>query len=358
MTAASVEPLPAPPRRRRRTVQAVRAVLGDGTPSYGPIGTVVRDGDRVLCNLCGRWFRSVVAHLRSHGWDHLAYREAFGLLRSESLEGSATRGLRAKAMTARRAHDPAVRAGCELGRELVRTGALTKAAARAALGRRQPEQRRRKTLAALAAINPEARAAGSRRRAEEHLRATARAAATRLGYPDIGALVRDRAAAGASLAAISREAGLHKDWLCRHLSTVAPDTAVAVAATMVRRRTEQWDAPWLPVVRSLGFAAVADYLTDRHGTRRHTIRAIAAETGFSRAAVESALRRHRVDRHPHASTRAQREERVHAITIRFGFARLEDYLTDRRAAGMSWRAIATECGQPQTWVRRRAGLVV
>src|SRR5262245_10493766 len=207
MTAASIEPVPAPsPKRRSRAVRPVSAVLPDGTPCYAPIGTVVRDGDRVLCHLCGRWFRSVVAHLRSHGWDHLAYRETFGLLRGEPLEGATTRGLRAKAMTVRRTQDPAVRAGCELGRELVRSGALTRAAARAARGRRQPEQRRQKTLAALAAINPQARAEGSRRRAEEHLRVTARTAAESLGFPDIGALVRDRTAAGASLAAISREA--------------------------------------------------------------------------------------------------------------------------------------------------------
>jgi lambda repressor-like predicted transcriptional regulator len=334
----------------------VQAVLPDGTPSYGPIGTVVRDGDRVLCHLCGHWFRSVVAHLRSHGWHHLDYREAFGLLRSEPLEGTDTRSLRAKAMTERRTHDPAVRAGCEIGRELVRSGALTRAAATAALGRRQPEQRRRKTLAALAAISPEARAAGCRRRADEQLRTTAQAAAERLGFPDVGALVRHRTAEGASLAAISREAGLHKDWLCRHLATVAPGTAVEIAATSAERRHEQWDARWLPVVESLGFADVACYLTDRQATRNHTLTAIAAETGFSRTAVESALRRHQVTRNPHATTRAKREGRTQLIIARFGFTCLDAYFADRRAGGMSWRAIAAECGQPQTWVRRRAGL--
>lgn len=350
MTAVSLEAVPA------RRFRVVHSVLPDGTPSYAPVGTVVRDSDRVLCHLCGRWFRSVVAHLRSHGWHHLAYRETFGLLRSEPLEGAGTRSLRAKSMTARREHDPAIRAGCELGRELARSGALTRAAAAAARGRRQPEQRRRKTLAALTAISLEARAAGSRRRAGERLRETAKTAAERLGFPDIGALVRDRAAAGASLAAISREAGLHKDWLCRHLAFLDPGTAAAVAATSTDRRHEQWDSRWLPIVRALGFADVAAYLTDRHVVHSHTIRAIAAETGLSRPAIESALRRHRITRQPHATSRASREERGAAIAGRFGFGRLEEYFSDRRAAGMSWRAIAAECGQPQTWVRRRAGL--
>jgi lambda repressor-like predicted transcriptional regulator len=354
MTAASVETVPAP-KRRPRPVRAVQAVLSDGTPCYAPIGIVVREGDRVLCHLCGRWFRSVIAHLRSHGWDHLAYRETFGLLRSEPLEGAGTRGLRAKAMTKRRAHDPAVRAGCELGRELARTGALTKAAAEAARGRRQPEQRRRKTLAALASVNLAARAEGSRRRADEHLRRTGQEAAERLGHPDIGELVRDRAAKGASLAAISREAGLHKDWLCRHLATLDPAAAEDVAATAGTRRDERWDAPWLPTLAALGFADVGGYLTDRHLTRNHTIRAISAETGLSRSAIESALRRHRISRQPHAASRASREERTTAVATRFGFTHLDEYFADRRAAGMSWRAIASECSQPATWIRRRAG---
>lgn len=335
---------------------AVLAVLPDGTPSHAPIGTVVRDGDRVLCHLCGKWFKSVVAHLRSHGWHHLAYREAFGLLRSVPLEGTATRGLRASAMTQRRAHDPAIRAGCALGQELVRTGALADAAAQAARGRRHPEQRRRKTLAALAAINPAARAEGSRRRADRHLHDTAQAAAERLGHPGIGALVRHRTAQGASLAAISREAGLHKDWLCRHLAFVDPAAAADVAASAARRRAERTDARWHPVVLALGFADVPAYLTDRHRTRKHTIAMIATETGRSRSAVESALRRHGIERLPHAASRAGRDVRADAVAARFGFADVGGYFADRRADGMSWRAIAAECGQPATWVRRRAGL--
>jgi hypothetical protein len=259
-------------------------------------------------------------------------------------------------MTTRRKHDPAVRAGCALGRELVRSGALTKAAAEAARGRRQPEQRRRKTLAALAAIRPEARAAGSRRRADESLRRSAQEAAERLGYPDVGALVLARVAAGASLAAISREAGWHKDWLCRHLPALAPEVAAAVATSSPDRRRDRWDERWLPIVRALGFAEVPAYLTDRHVTHNHTVSAIAGETGLTRAAVESALRRHHITRQPHATVRAGRTSRANAVAARFGFDNLADYLTNRRATGMSWRAIATECDQPPTWIRRQAAL--
>jgi hypothetical protein len=311
-------------------------------------GAVERDGDLVQCHLCERWFRSVTTHLSSHGWNHVAYREAFGLERSVSLEGDATRYRRAASLQRRLATDPVMRAGAERGIELARSGVLTDAAAKAARGRKQSEQQRRKTLRTLAEIGPEARAAGRRRQGVEQLRRTAAAAAARLGFDSIGGLVRDRVAAGASLASISREAGLHKDWLCRKLSVVDPETARYVAGT-----NRHWDAPWLPVVRGLGFADVASYLTDRHVLGHETVGAIAAETGFSRSAVQSALARHGVTARPRTRKRHALEERAAAVAERFGFRDLKGYLADRRAAGWSWQAIADESGQPQTWVIRR-----
>ncbi|MEV6233170.1 hypothetical protein AB0L88_35420 [Saccharopolyspora shandongensis] len=323
------------------------------TPAHhAPIGSVAREGDLVQCHLCGRWFRSVVAHLRSHGWDHLSYRQAFGLERGESLEGNETRRRRARAMRARRALDPNIRAGSRLGQVWVRSGALTRAAAQAARGRKHPAQRRLKTLRALSAISPAARAEGTRRHRLEQLRRTAAETAARLGFGDIGALVRDRTATGMSLAGISREAGLHKDWLSRHLATVDPDAARAITAGMAQRRH---DRRWLPVIRGLGFADVRGYLADRHLVRHHSVRAIAAEVGFSRSAVETALARHGVAKAPHATSRQRCAARAAAVADRFGFPDVEAYLADRRAAGLSWRTIAAECDQPPSWLRRRAG---
>ncbi|NMI00975.1 hypothetical protein [Pseudonocardia acidicola] len=282
--------------RPGRRVHAVVDVLADGTPCYAPIGEVVSDGPHVQCHLCGAWFRSVLRHLRAHGWDQLSYRAAFGLERGQSLEGDDTRRRRAVALAVRRVHDPAIRAGSEVGEGRARSGTLSREAAEAARGRRQSEQRRRKTLQALAAISPQARAAGSRRSADERRRRTAAEAAARLGHPDIGSLVRDRVAAGASLAAISREAGLHKDWLCRHLAKVDPVAAREVAVAVTGPRPIRRDARWIPVVRALGFDDVAGYLADRYLSRRLTVSAIAAEVGMSRPAVDLALRRHGVPR--------------------------------------------------------------
>ncbi|MCI2420601.1 hypothetical protein MOQ72_24420 [Saccharopolyspora sp. K220] len=155
-----------------------------------------------------------------------------------------------------------------------------------------------------------------------------------------------------SLAAISREAGLHKDWLCRHLATVDPHAAEAARQAASNRR---FDARWLPVIRGLGFADVRGYLTDRHLLRHQSVRAIAVEVGFSRSAVETALDRHGLVKVAHATSRRRCASHAAAVANRFGFPDVDAYLADRRAAGLSWRQIATECDQPPSWLRRRAG---
>ncbi|WP_300604219.1 MucR family transcriptional regulator, partial [Trebonia sp.] len=114
---------------RARVLHPVVGVLDDGTPYYAPVGEVIADGSRVICHLCGRALRSVVAHLPSHGWTKEQYCAAFGLERGQSLEGSETHELRAALFTARLAVEPAIRDGAAAGRQRARAGELAKAAA-------------------------------------------------------------------------------------------------------------------------------------------------------------------------------------------------------------------------------------
>src|SRR5215831_12197391 len=335
-------------RRRGQPVRPVAGVLADGTAFYAPAGEVVTDGPLVICHLCGRSLRSVTAHLRVHGWTPDAYREAFGLERGQSLEGPDTRKLRAAAFTARLVFDPAIRDGSAAGRERARAGQLARDAAAAASGRRMPEQRRKKALRILAAIPPEAIAQANKERARRHLARVAAHVAQRQGYPDIGALVLDQVTRGASLAAISREAGLGKDWLSRHLADLDP----AAAAAARQRRPGRWDARWRPALRQLGFPDVHSYLHDRHIVQHRTVNAIAAETGLTHHAIESALRRHGLARTVHATKRHAASQRAARIATRLGFDTIADYVSDRRAAGRTWRAISAESGQPQSWLRR------
>ena len=342
---------PAPAAPSRRAVLPVAGVLADGTACYAPFGEVVIVDDAlVTCHLCGRSLRSVTAHLKAHGWTKDAYCEAFGLERGQSLEGPQTRKLRAAAFTARLVFDPSVREGSAAGRDRARAGDLARDAAAAARGRLIPEQRRQKALRALAGVSPAAVAQANAERARQRLAEAAAAAARRAGYPDIRALVLARAADGASLAVISREAGLHKDWLSRHLGQVDPAAAAAVRPL----RPGRWDAGWRPALGRLGFPDVAGYLHDRHIVQHWTVSAIAAEADLSHHAVASALRRHRLDRTAHAAKRHASRQRAAEVAAGLGFASMADYLTRRRAAGWTWPAIAAESGQSPSWVRRQA----
>jgi lambda repressor-like predicted transcriptional regulator len=199
-------------------------------------------------------------------------------------------------------------------------------------------------------------AGASRERAGRHLSEIAADAARRHGYPDIRAHVLDRLAAGESLATMSRAAGLHKDWLSRHLGRLDAVTAEAARAARAggRRGTGGPDAALLPALSALGFADVPEYLRDRHLGRHWTVNAIAAETGLSYHTVAAALTRHGVARLPHDAKRHAAAQREAEVAAELGYDGIALYVAQRRAAGWTWRAIAAESGQPPTWLRRHA----
>jgi hypothetical protein len=338
------------PRRSGRGLRPVVGVLADGTAFYAPVGEVVVEGSLVSCHLCGRSFRSVAAHLSGHGWTKQQYCEAFGLERSQALEGPETRKLRAAAFTARLLFEPAVRQGSATGRQRARSGELTRDAASAARGRPFPEQRRRKATVARAAIKPAVLAQASSDRARRQLMAIAIEVARQHGYPDLRAFVIARTQDGASLATISREAGLHKDWLSRHLGRIDPAAAEAVR----RGASERPDTRWQAALRRTGYPDVATYLRERHIEERQTVNAIAAETGLSHHAVTSALRRHGLATVPHARKRHEARRRASVVATNFGYADIAAYIASRRDSGWTWRAIVAESGQPETWLRRHA----
>lgn len=321
-------------------------VLADGTPYFAPLGEVIVDGSRVICHLCGRALRSVTVHLRGHGWTKQAYCEVFGLERRQSLEGPETRKLRAAAFTSRLVFDPAVRAGSAAGRQRARSGVLSRDAAAAAIGRHHPEQRRRKAQRAHAG-RP---AAAGPARAAAQLAAVAARVAEQHGYPDIGTFVLARTADGDSLAAISRAAGLHKDWLSRHLADADPRAAAAVPKV----RPARPDIRWLPGLVRLGFTDVPSYLRDRHVRQHWTANAIAAEVGLSHHAARAALHRHGLDWEAHTAKRHGARERAAEVAADLGFDTMATYVGQRRAAGWTWQAMSAESGQPESWLRRQA----
>jgi AraC-like DNA-binding protein len=192
----------------------------------------------------------------------------------------------------------------------------------------------------------------NRDRAARRLAEVAARVASQQGYPTLGAYVLAGVASAASLAAISREAGLDKDWLHRHLAAVEPDVAAAVQQAPACRDS----ARWLRAVAALGFADVPSYLRDRHLARHQTVSAIAGEIGMSNHTVTDALDRHGLARTAHSGKRHAAQQRTAQVAAVLGVASVPRYVAERRAAGWTWQAIAAECGQPPTWLRRQATL--
>jgi hypothetical protein len=355
MTAEMTGAVPWPDQGSQAVPRVIRPVVGvlvDGTPFYAPIGEIVSDGTTVICHLCGRSLKSVVAHLRVHGWTKVAYCETFGLERGQPLEGEETRKRRAASFAPRLIFDPAIRAGSAVGRRRAAAGELSEDAARASTGRPLPEQRRRKAVRAAAAASSKVAAQANRDRAARHRAEVAARVASDQGYPTLGAYVLARVASGASLAATSREAGLHKDWLHRHLAEVDPAVAAAVRPGPAGR-----DSPrWLQAVTALGFADVSSYLRARHLVRHQTVSVISGEIGMSNHAVAAALTRHGLARTAHAGKRNAARERVAQVAAVLGVDSVPRYVAERRAAGWTWQAIAAECDQPPSWLRRQAVL--
>jgi lambda repressor-like predicted transcriptional regulator len=309
------------------------------------------DGDRVCCHLCGRWYLSVASHLPVHGWSKAEYIAAFGLELGNSLTGEATRKRRSVALTARAMVEPAIQRAQSVARERTRSGALTAAASKAARGRPHPAERRTKTLATLAAIGAEARANGAREAARRRHQQTAAAIANRFEFAGFHAYVRHRLNAGLSLAAISREAGLHKDWLSRHLASVAPELAQDL--DLLRPATDEIRLQ--PTAKRLGYPDVGSYLHGEHRQRHRTVARLAAEAGVSTWTIATAMRRHGIESVPHATKRSAAAQRCLTIALGLGHDSLESFITQRRESGTSWAAIAREAGLPETTLRRHGG---
>jgi AraC-like DNA-binding protein len=306
------------------------------------------EGDRVCCHLCGSWYLSVASHLRVHGWSKAQYISAFGLELGNPLAGEATHKRRSAALTARAVVEPAIRQAQTAARERNRSGQLAAAASAAATGRPHPAERRRKTLASLSAITVEARARGAREAATRRLTQVAATVANRFNFVDFRAYIVDRLGQGLSLAAISREAGQHKDWLSRHLKSIEPE--LAIGHHMLR--TPPHDVRLSPMARRLGYSDVESYLRTEHLDRRMTVAAIARQVGVSAWTIAKALRRYSIEPVPHTTKRAAAADRSTTAARRLGYDSLATFAKDRRAEGFSWKALAREAHVPETTLRR------
>jgi hypothetical protein len=138
--------------------------------------------------------------------------------------------------------------------------------------------------------------------------------------------------------------------MARHLHRI--DVAAAELAPSASRHA--LDARWLPVVRGLGFEDVVSYLRQRHVIDHASVNAIAREIGVSFHAAKAALQRHDVTVASHATKRRAADLRRTQVAAALGASSIADYVQRRRELGWTWREIAAESGQPETWLRRQA----
>jgi len=252
----------------------------------------------------------------------------------------------------RRAVEPAVRIGFEAGQQRARSGALTRTPrglpGAPPAGAAPPQDPAHAGLGV-----PGARAAGRRRYTEQWLHRTAEEAAAKLGHPDIGSLVRARWPPGKP-GSISREAGLHKDWLCRHLATVDPATAAAVAETELE--PVRHDARWLPSLQALGFADVRSYLVERHVVDTWTVHSIRQgdrdEPGHGAVGAGPARGGAGAARGVAVPVRGAGGSRRGPVRLRRTSAATSMRGAPPGSAGVHRRRVR----ESATWLRRRAGL--
>jgi len=208
--------------------------LSDGTPYFAPIGELrlARHNRAVQCHLCGGWFQALApAHLqKAHGWNHLEYREAFGLMKSTPLRvPRLVRRQRAVMKHLLRTNVVVVKALLD-AQDKMRSGELEAVAHPKKRGPQPAEQRRRSARAAQVASQSWRRSSDAARLERVRM----------LGFRSVSAYLRQRyVVQHRPLAAISAELRTGQATLHRLLAEAGIAPRHRVVATGETRRAEK-----------------------------------------------------------------------------------------------------------------------
>ena len=230
--------------------------LPEGTGLHAPLGRLVVDPatGRLCCHLCGRWFVSLGAHVRMHGYTADAYRDTMQLLRTRPLISTelsttiATRQARAYADSAQ------VRERFAESQQLARTGQLTW---RARAGNLESWQRLERVGTSRAQL-----ATGRATRAR-HREAHIAALLTERGAPDLSTFLRAEYAAGASLQTLARTTGLGRNRLHAALTAAGITIRPTGHNTPAGKRSRAQAADEAAAAR-VGTGDLHGWLTDRY----------------------------------------------------------------------------------------------
>lgn len=175
--------------------------LPDGTPAFHGLAELPQSpgGERVLCGLCGRWFRALSPHLRQkHGWTAEDYRAAFGLNATRPLQARSVSERQAAALARRMRSDRRVIEGMRKGLLLARAGELNRMGRESDIERGRAIERKRST-------REQGRRLGLGRAARFRAGRDGRARA--LGYSDAAVMLRERYRQGATVRELAAALG-------------------------------------------------------------------------------------------------------------------------------------------------------
>ncbi len=250
--------------------------LPDGTGLHAPLGELaIEDGTlRLCCHVCGRWFVSLGAHVRAHGYTAEAYRRAMGLCATLPLTSSPLSATIARRQTEGYRRDQEVRDRLDAGRQSLRRAPTS--TARTSEG--EPMQRQRRRGAALAA----GRRTKTVRRDQELTRRL-----EQWGHDTLHDFLRCAYSDGASLDDLGRQTGLGRARLHQEMTAAGIQTrAVGRNSADARRsRALKHDAA---AARRVGTDDISTWLAAR--TRDGwSVRRLAAAVGHSSPWVRARL---------------------------------------------------------------------
>lgn len=235
----------------------------DGTGLHAPWGTLVRDDDsRLACHLCGRWWTSLGAHVRVHGYTAATYREAMGLRSTVPLVAAGLSGRISARQRIRYDEDEDLRVRLATGHAILHAVPFR----RRTSGGPRPDRER-----AIREALDRGRQVTAIRRAE-----ALRALVEQAGHADLGSYLRTAYAAGASLQSLAETTGLGRQRLRKELADAGVPLRASGRNTPEGKRTRMVTAD-RRTAEHVGCADIRSWLSERRA-EGWSLRRLADET--------------------------------------------------------------------------------
>jgi len=234
---------------------AARWFLPDGTVLFAPPGALLVEPSEglICCHLCGRWWVSLGAHVRAHGYTAAGYREAMGLRLTVALAAKRLTSAIGRRQHERYIADPLLRQRLEVGHEMARAGELT-LAAREGNATSSDRAQRRDERARELRVGRETRAAVRRSALDRQVQEG--------GSRDLSEFLRRAYEAGGSLDSLARASGLGRAALRRALADAGVTLRPAGANTAAGKRSRV-DSADLRAAERVGADDIRGWLRER-----------------------------------------------------------------------------------------------